>query len=872
MKRFSAIVLLASFAAFLPSASAADKSSEFPPQPPVQARSPAEEQKSFQLPPGYRLELVVSEPEIKEPVVCAFDGNGRMFVAEMLTYMQDIDGTDELTPHSRVSLHWSSKGDGVFDKHTVFADKLLLPRIILPLGEGECVIGETNTLDLYLHTDTNGDGVADKKELWFQGGPRGGNLEHQPSGLIWAVDNWLYTTYNSFRLRWTPRGVIKESIPSPDSQWGVGQDDYGNTVYGNAGGEGGIVSFQKPPVYGRVNFAPQLTPGFKEVFPAAGVRDFQGGKARVREPDGTLNHFTGTAGVDYYRGDRLPAELRGDIFAGEPVGRLVRRAKVTRDGGLLVLANPYQEQKSEFLRSSDLCFRPVNICNAPDGTLYITDMYRGIIQEGNWVDRGSYLRKVVEQHSFDKIRDRGRIWRLVHDTTKLGPQPQMYRETAAQLVGHLAHPNGWWRDTAQKLLILRQDRSVLPPLAQMARSHENHLARLHALWTLEGLDAADAALVRAAMRDAHPQIQAAAVRVSESLHKAGDTSLASDVIELTRSGDADVALQAMLTAHLLKLPASNTALAEAEKSPALGLREFAKSILHPPVQQSATAVLTPDQKKLMTQGAEIYNTLCTTCHGPDGKGLPMAGAPPGHMLAPSLVGSKTMLGHRDGPILVLLHGLTGEIDGKKYEGLMIPMGMNDDRWIASVLSYTRNSFGNRAGFVLPEDVARARAATTQRAQPWTINELRAATPRPLDRKEWKVSASHNAKSARAAIDGDTNTRFDTSAFQAPGMWFIIELPKETEIAGLELDTAKSPNDYPRGYTVELSSDGRSWNKPIAVGQGNSSRTDVTFPPARARFIRIAQTGSAQGNFWSIHEMQVFEAAPQMAAARQATRP
>ncbi len=826
---------------------------------PVKALSPEEEAKTFLLPPGYRMELVLSEPDVQEPVMCAFDGNGRMFVAEMLTYMQDADATNELTPASRVSLHWSSKGDGVFDKHTVFADKLLLPRILLPLGEGQCVIGETNTLDLYLHTDTDGDGVADKKELWFQGGPRGGNLEHQPNGLLWALDNWLYSTYNNFRLRWTPQGVIKEAIPSPSSQWGIGQDNHGNTVYTVGGGEHGIWSFQKPPVYGNFNPKGQIAPDFKTVWPAAGVRDFQGGPIRVREPEGTLNHFSGAAGVDYYRGDRLPEELRGDIFGGEPVGRLVRRAKVTNDGGMLVLSNPYHEQKSEFLRSTDLCFRPVNVCNAPDGTLYITDMYRGIIQEGNWTRPGSYLRKKIDEYGFDKVIGRGRIWRLVHDTTKLGPQPQMHRESAAQLVAYLAHPNGWWRDTAQKLLILKQDKSVVPALTETARNHESYLARLHALWTLEGLGAVDAALVRETLQDQHPQLRVAAIRMSESLYKKGDNSLAADVLAQIKSEDHDVVLQAMLTANLLKLPENDKVLTDLEKSPAVGIREIAKLVLHPPAKQTASAVLTPEQKKLMKQGAEIYSTLCSTCHGPDGKGLPMAGAPPGHMLAPSLVGSKTMLGHRDASIYVLLHGLTGDIDGKKYEGIMIPMAANDDRWIASVLSYVRNSFGNRAGFVAPEDVARARAATTQRTEAWTIEELRAATPRPLDRKGWTLSASHNAASVALAIDGDRNTRYDTKAFQKPGMWFQIELPQETEVAGLQFDTTKSANDYPRGFSVELSSDGTSWSKPVAKGDGNAPLTDIAFEPVKTKFIRITQTGSAKGNFWSIHELSVFYA-------------
>jgi len=173
---------------------------------PVLAKSPQEEAKTFQLPPGYRMELVVSEPEIKEPGVVAFDGDGRMFVAELRGYMQDIDGKNQLDKISQVSLHWSSKGDGVYDKHTVFIDKLILPRMLVALDKGRIIVGETNTNDLFIYSDTDGDGVSDKKEPFYIGGGRGGNLEHQPNGMIWAIDNGLYSTYNNYRLRWTAAG------------------------------------------------------------------------------------------------------------------------------------------------------------------------------------------------------------------------------------------------------------------------------------------------------------------------------------------------------------------------------------------------------------------------------------------------------------------------------------------------------------------------------------------------------------------------------------------------------------------------------------------------------------------------------------------
>src|SRR5882757_4412118 len=137
------------------------------PSKPTPYLTPEEELKTFQLPEGYRMELVVSDPVIKEPVVSVFDGNGRMYVAEMRTYMQNIDGTGEHVPTSRVSLHWSSKGNGVFDKHSVFIDNLVLPRMILPLGTNGVLVNATDTDDIWLYRDTNGDGVADTKELFY---------------------------------------------------------------------------------------------------------------------------------------------------------------------------------------------------------------------------------------------------------------------------------------------------------------------------------------------------------------------------------------------------------------------------------------------------------------------------------------------------------------------------------------------------------------------------------------------------------------------------------------------------------------------------------------------------------------------------------
>ena len=109
----------------------------------------------------------------------------------------------------------------------------------------------------------------------------------------------------------------------------------------------------------------------------------------------------------------------------------------------------------------------------------------------------------------------------------------------------------------------------------------------------------------------------------------------------------------------------------------------------------------------------------------------------------------------------------------------------------------------------------------------------------------------------AAVDGNAGSRFDTGTAMVPGMWFTIELPKAAEVSGLQLDSAGSPMDYPDGYEVRLSADGKGWSEPVAKGRGTGPVTEIYFKGAPARFIRIIQTGRRPGKFWSIHELQVY---------------
>ncbi len=839
-----------------------------PPEQPPPALTPEQELKTFQLPEGYRLELVLSEPTIKEPVLCVFDGDGRMYVAEMRTYMQDIDATGELERRSLISRHESTKRDGVFDKHTVFAGNLLLPRMVLPLDDGRILVGETNTTDLNIFQDSKGTGVADTRTPFFKGEAVAENMEHQASGLLWSMDNWIYSTYNAYRLRWNPHGPpLKEPTASNGGQWGLTQDDNGKLWWSNAGAEKGLWHFQTHTLYAAIDVPDQFDPSFMEVWPAVGLGDFQGGLLRVRPSDKTLNHFTGCAGQEVYRGDRLPADLRGDVLLDEPVGRLIRRAKVEVRDGVTHLYNPYQDQKSEFIRSTDPYFRPVNITTGPDGCLYIVDMYRGIIQEGDWVKPGSYLRGVVEKYGVQGNIGRGRIWRLVHKDFQPGPQPRMFEETSRQLVAHLEHPNGWWRDTAQKLLVLRRDRSVVPDLTKMARSDGSPVARMHALWTLEGLDALDAKLVGETLKDPNPRVRAAGIRLTESLVKNGDVSLEPGIQALTKDPDPGVVIQAILTSRRLGLPnwkANDTFLILSSSSSSV--REIGQQILYTP-KEFRRRDFDAEQLKYLNKGKAVYAQLCFACHNFDGTGMPMQGAQPGTTLAPALARAPAVIGPPEGVVSILLHGLTGPVDAKAYDAQMISMAANNDEWIASVASYIRNSFGNRAPTVTSADVARVRAATKARTQPWTIEEIHEQVlPRPLANKnQWKVIARDKSGTAPLAIDGDRETRYTTGSSQTPGQWFLVELPQPALLCGLTLDAGSSHSDYPRGYKVELSLDGVHWGKPVATGKGAGVITSVEFAPASAKFVRITQTGSVNGLFWSIHELNLLQPAKIFAA-------
>ncbi|WP_304232165.1 discoidin domain-containing protein [Jiulongibacter sediminis] len=853
------------------------KGIDLEPKPPVLPLSVAEQKDQFILMDGYNIEAVLAEPQIQQPGAIAFDGNGRMYVLELRSYMLTADSDNELEPISGIS-RWEDKdNDGVYESGGMFVNNLVFPRFVLPFGPDCILTMESNQDVVYKYTDTDGDGHADKREFFCDNFGRSGNVEHQQAFMYWGMDNWLYSTVNPFRVRWTPDGVKREATGSNHGQWGVTHDDDGKLWF--QGGASGVPSYWQFPIHlgDYVVKEGQFEEGFRVPWGApVKIADMQAGMRVVRQPDGSLNEVTGAAGNDIFRGHRLPQELYGEYFYGEPVARIVRRISKENNGGITQLKNYYQNEKAEFIRSTDPLFRPVDMTTAPDGSMYITDMYHGIIQEGEWAGKGSYLRVKIEQYQLDKVVGLGRIWRLSHkDFPRDKTQPRMFEETSAQLVKHLEHPNGWWRDKAQQLLVLRQDKSVVPQLETLARNSSKPEPRFHALWVLEGIGALDAKLVKDLMADPNYRVRNMGMWVSESLYKAGDKSFDEYYKKLMLDKNTDVAIRAMQTAKVLQVPDIEENIKVAmQKNEAAGVQLVGQQILEPPVVHSFFGRNNPNysdsEKARIEEGQKIYTELCSQCHGLDGRGTPVGSG----LMAPSFVGNKNLRSHPDYVVKTILRGVTGEIEGQSYEGVvMVGMGQNSDEWVSQVASFIRAGFENEASLVTVEDVKRVREATEKQTTPYQYKSLKALVPAEIAYSEdWVVTASHS-ELIRKGGTGKPSGAFTfegwtTGVPQTQDMYFQVEFPQTKSISELEFksrnirqgswrDRLPPIKTHPRMLTIEYSMNGKKWET-VWQGEGAGSPNVIRFDsPINARYIRFKQTGSDEKAPWIMEGMKFF---------------
>ncbi|MGB7158054.1 MAG: PVC-type heme-binding CxxCH protein [Tepidisphaeraceae bacterium] len=530
-----------------PSTAPATAPSTQPAPKPVPRLSPQDEAATFNLPPGFRAQVVASEPMVEHPVHVAFDPDGRMWVAEMRAYMPDTEGWGESKPLGRVSVLEDTDGDGRMDKSTVFAEQLVLPRAVGFAGDGVLIASPPN---LFFCRDTDGDGKADTRETLLTDAGTVGNPENSFNGLLYNLDNWVYNANYEQRMRHVGGdggGGKFEYEPIPDlGQFGIGRDDYGRMFFNTNSDHlrGALV----PPHYMSRNPA---SPGTlanakiatdQTIFPAHAATVNRGYREGFLHPDGKLKEFTAACSPWIYRGDLFPPEFYGNAFVAEATSNLVRRTVLSEKNAKLTAKNAYDGR--EFIASDYERFRPVNFATGPEGALYVVDMHHGLIQHK--ISITDYAKTEYKKKNLQKHLRTGRIFRIVPDD-KPTPvvKPAMSKATTAQLVENLNHPNGWWRDTAQQLLVERKDPDAVAPLREMASGAASPVQRLHALWTLEGINAIDNATLASALAAADAKVRVSAIRIAEP--RAGDQSIMADVMKLKGDPSADVRLQFVLS-------------------------------------------------------------------------------------------------------------------------------------------------------------------------------------------------------------------------------------------------------------------------------------------------------------------------------------
>ena len=659
--------------------------------------SAEESLKQFKVAPGFRVELVASEPMVKDPVFVDWDDQGRMWVGELRTYMRDLDGTGENERMSRVMVLEDTNKDGVMDKATPFVDDMVNVRCIAFVEDGVLVV-ESGAL--WLCKDKDGDLRCDDREKLFDFATAAhSNIEHAENALHFALDNWMYNSKSSRKLAWR-KGKLIEMPAKARGQWGMGSDAYGR-LYFNANSNWFEVDWA---TYDRQwpSKGSSVKPPTNRVFgirPNTALnRNYRPG--RILE-DGRVASVTTISGLAVHSHGAYGKDWEGAIFSMSPgtntVGAFLPEKPFPASDKYVHQLYPDAIWKErEFLASTDERFRPVNASIGPDGCLYVVDFYRGVIQHKRFLT--SYLRRQSAERHLDKPIGLGRIYRIV---------PDKHEEIKAPngLVSGLSHPYLWWRLRSQKRIVEGDRQDLVSEIQKLADNKTaNPHGRVHALWALAGLVKLNEASVAQAIEDKDWFVSMTGLRL------AGESKGVADFFPDEFKPSANK------VASRKQIPSTLATYAELLNNSGYPSRAVN-------VYKDKEAAWLKKDKNLLNayrKGRDQYAVSCGACHQADGKGLP-------HM-APTLAKSDWVTGDATRLIGVAVHGLMGpiKVNGKAVEGfpqIMPPHGFMKDDQLADILTYVRNAWGNQAEAISSDDIAGYRQNEAKRVAPWTESEF-----------------------------------------------------------------------------------------------------------------------------------------------------
>lgn len=522
--------------------------------------APKEALATFRLSQEFRIELVAAEPDVTDPVAMAFDPQGQIYVVEMIDY------PDEREPQGRIRLLKDRDEDGHFETSFIFADGFHFPTGVMPWKDGVLVAAAP---DIFYVADTDGDHRADNRQPLLSGfNPF--NPQLRVNGLLYGIDNWIYGAYPKVGpSRRNPEQFGKPAgplhfpdhpeVPSVDiARTGTdfrfrpdqlkiepvsGNSQYGNTfnerfhrfgLWNNNHIRHVVIDSQylERNPHQSVASAMQFPSDHENQSIVYPITDLP-----IYIHESQVGMFTSACGNTAYSGGRFPAPYDDAYFVCEPVHNLVHCDLLSARGASYVARRAFD--KAEFLASTDSWFKPVFTTAGPDGALYIVDYYRKYVEHPDYVPEGL-------EGKFD-LREgtgKGRIYRVFHSGSKVVGKPRLKDAKSAELVRQLSNPNLWWRITAQRLLVERQDTSVVPQLMTQARQSETPQGRAHALWTLEGLGRLEPERVLAALADSSPLVREQAIRLSERVTSA---RVRQKLLEMTGDPDERVLFQLVCT-------------------------------------------------------------------------------------------------------------------------------------------------------------------------------------------------------------------------------------------------------------------------------------------------------------------------------------
>jgi len=508
--------------------------------PVVTAKSPADSQAMLEVAEGFRMELVAAEPLVHDPVAVAFDENGRMYVVELPPYNSYV--VEGFKTKGSIRVLEDTDDDGVYDKSVLFASGLKYPTAIA-CWDGGVFVGDAPDL-LYLR-DTTGDGKADQSTVIFTGFGADKAGEAHLNSIRWGLDHRLHFSTNlsggdvkaveqatdkpervSVRGRgfiFDPRRLGKFELTSGGGQHGLSMDNWGRKFVCSNSVPAQTLMYddryvaRNPHVEApaaAVDIAPggkytklfRISPG--EPWRVLRTRLRKEGKFRGSDEGGTpFGFFTGATGITIYRGDAWPKEYRGNLIVGDVANNLVYRARLEHKG--LELVAHRADEGAEFVASRDMSFRPVQFANAPDGSLYVLDMYRQLIEGAAFLPPEFF--KHIDPVAGHKL---GRIYRIVPKDFKRRPRPQLSKARTSELVALLDHPNGWHRDTASRLLKQSGDVVATPLLKKLVRDGKSPEGRMTALSTLAARQSLDDDTLLVGLSDADSNVRTIAAKVA----------------------------------------------------------------------------------------------------------------------------------------------------------------------------------------------------------------------------------------------------------------------------------------------------------------------------------------------------------------------